>query len=451
MPRTLSLKIGISGVRGIVGESLTPQLVTSFGAAFGTHCGMGPVLVGTDSRPSYEMVKHAVIAGLLSVGCTPVDVGILPVPSLQMHVRATGANGAVCISASHNPIEWNAVKFIGPDGIILRPDRADEVTDLYHQGVFPRVTSHEIAEEREDHTAIERHRETVLAAVDADVIRARGFRVAVDCCNGGASVATPAFLRALGCDVVELYTDPTLPFPHHPEPLPGNIGDLCRTVRESGADLGFAQDADADRLAIVNERGEALGEDCTVTLAIHDALQRQPGPVVVNISTSRMVDDVAAAHGVTVHRTRVGEINVVERLLQTGAAIGGEGNGGVIVPAINPCRDSFVAMALVLEALARDGGTMSELRARVPTYAIVREHVGCAARYVATSLRKIARLFDDRRIDRTDGIKVLWEDRWLLVRPSNTEPVLRVEAEAPTEDEAHALVLEALETLCPTR
>jgi len=451
MPRTLSLKIGISGVRGVVGESLTPQLVTSFAAAFGTHCGMGPVLVGTDSRPSHEMVKHAVIAGLLSVGCTPVDVGILPVPSLQMHVRTTGAFGAVCISASHNPIQWNAVKFIGPDGILLRPNRADEVTDLYHQGVFPRVTSHEISEVREDDTAIQRHREAVIAAVDADSIRARGFRVAVDCCNGGASVATPAFLRALGCEVVELNTDPTAPFPHNPEPLPENIGDLCRAVRESGADLGFAQDADADRLAIVNERGEPLGEDCTVTLAIRDALHRKTGPVVVNISTSRMVDDVAAEVGATVHRTRVGEINVVERLLEIGATIGGEGNGGVIVPEINACRDSFVAMALVLEALAREGGTMSELRARVPTYAIVRERVGCAARYVATSLRKIERLYAERPQDRTDGVKVLWDDRWLLVRPSNTEPILRVEAEAPAEEEAQALVREALEALCPTR
>ncbi|MCC6727936.1 MAG: phosphoglucosamine mutase [Chthonomonadales bacterium] len=451
MRKPLSLKIGISGVRGVVGESLTPQLVTSFAAAYGTYAGAGPVLIGTDTRPSRDMVKQAAIAGLLSVGCTPVDLGIVPVPALQFHIRQVGAFGGICITASHNPIEWNALKFFRPDGIVLRPNQAFELTDLYHQGVFPRVPAGSIAEVRRDETALTLHRQTILAAVDVEAIRARRFRVAVDCCNGAASRATPDFLRDLGCQVIAINTDPDLPFPHNPEPLPENIGDLCRTVREADADLGFAQDADADRLAIVDERGVPLGEDCTVALAVRHALRASPGPVVVNVSTSRMVDDVAAELGCPVCRTRVGEINVVERMLELGSPVGGEGNGGVIVPALNPCRDSFVGMAMILEALAREGGTIREMRERIPTYAMEKARLACAARDIAPALRRLRAAFAGETVDETDGVKVVWPDRWLQARASNTEPIIRVVAEAPTEEAAAALVREALACLAPSQ
>ncbi len=451
MPRRLSLKIGISGVRGVVGESLTPQLVTAFATAFGTHCGAGPVLIGTDSRPSRVMVKEAAIAGLLSVGCTPIDLGIVPAPTLQLHIRSVGAFGGVCVTASHNPIQWNALKFYGPDGIVLRPTQAAELTELYHQGEFTRVGSNDIAVARTDDTAPRRHRDAILAAIDVERIRARRFKIVVDCCNGAASLATPEFLRALGCEVVELNTDFDEPFPHHPEPLPEHIGDLCAKVRETGADMGFAQDADADRLAIVNERGEAIGEDCTIAMAIRHHLARDPrGPVVVNVSTSRMVDDVAGKHGVQVLRTKVGEVNVVQRMLDCGARIGGEGNGGVIVPAINPCRDSFVAMGMILEALATEGGTMGEMRGRIPTYSLLRERLDCPAREVVPCLRKLRDLYRGCELDMTDGLKVLWSDRWLLARASNTEPILRVEAEAPTESDTRTLLRDALDCLCPS-
>lgn len=447
MRRPLSLKIGISGVRGVVGESLTPQLVTSFAAAFGSYSGAGPILVGTDSRPSREMVKQAAIAGLLSVGCTPVDLGIVPIPALQMQVRATGAFGGICVSASHNPIEWNALKFIAADGIVLRPNQAEELTDLYHQGVYPRVGAQEVADIRADDTALRRHREAVLRDVDVDAIRARRFRVAVDACNGAASRATPEFLRALDCEVIEIFTNPDEPFPHDPEPTPENLGALCEAVRQSRADIGFAQDGDADRLALVDERGRPLGEDYTVTLAVRHCLQRAPGPVVVNVSTSRMVDDVAAERGCPVYRSRVGEVNVVERMRECGAQIGGEGNAGVIAPAINPCRDSFVAMALLLEALAVEGGTLSAMCDRFPAYALVKERLPCRARDIAPALRRLRDQFQNETLDLTDGVKVMWADRWFQVRASNTEPVARVLAEAPTDLEARALIREALEAL----
>lgn len=452
MRKPLSLKIGISGVRGIVGESLTPQLVTAFAEAYGTYAGAGPILVGTDSRPSREMVKQAVMAGLLSTGCTPVDIGIVPVPALQYHLRHTRALGGICITASHNPIEWNALKFFGPDGIILRPTQAAELVDLYHQGVYVRVNSRGIHTVKADDTAIANHQAGILRTVDAAAIRGRRLKVVADCVNGAASHATPQFLRALGCEVVELWTNPDEAFPRNPEPTPENISELCRLVRETGADLGVAQDADADRLALVDERGEPLGEEATLALAIRHVLQYNPAAraaVVVNISGSRMVDDVGAEFDTPVYRTRVGEVNVVEGLFAHNAVIGGEGNGGVIVPGINPCRDSFVAMALILEALTRNGGTLSALRATIPSYAIVKTKLHCpSARAIAPALRLVQDTYlDDATLDLIDGVKVIWPDRWVQARGSNTEPIIRVTAEAPTEAEAEALADEMLARL----
>ncbi len=450
MTRQLSLKVGVSGVRGIVGESLTPQIVTAFAAAFGNYCGAGPILIGADTRPSREMMKQAAIAGLLSVGCTPVDVGIVPLPALMLHVRGAGAFGGICISASHNPMEWNALKFIGPDGIILRPNQAAELTDLYHQGVYSRVSAEDISEIRSDASTIAAHHAAILNRVDLDAIRSRRFKIAADCCNGAASLATPAFLEKLGCQVFPLHTKLDEPFPRNPEPLPEHLGKLCDLVRESGADAGFAQDIDADRLAIVGETGEPLGEDCTVALAVYHRLRQKNGPVVVNISTSRMVDDIAALHGCPVYRTRVGEIHVVERMLECRAVIGGEGNGGVILPDVHHCRDSFVAMALLLEALAFDRVPVSELRARIPRYAMVKDKLLCPPRDFAPSLRLLQNLYRGSTMDMTDGVKVLWPDRWIQARPSNTEPVIRLIAEAPTEPEARSLLMEALECLSPS-
>jgi phosphomannomutase len=444
-----SLKIGISGVRGIAGEGLTPQLVTSFAAAFGTYAGMGPIVLGTDTRPSREMVSEAAIAGLLSVGCTPVVLGIVPVPSLQHHVRRQRAAGGICITGSHNPAEWNALKFFGPDGIVLRPNQFAELLDLYHQGVFPRVAAHDIPEVRSAGSAVRLHRESILAAVDVEAIRARRFAVVIDCLNGAASRAAPELLEALGCEVTALFTNPAAAFPREPELTPENLSVLRREVIDRGADCGFALDADADRLAVVDEKGEPLGEDSTVALAARHVLGRRPGPVVVSVSTSRRIDDVAAERHCPVLRTKVGETHVVQKMLECGAEIGGEGNGGVIAPRINPCRDGLVAMALILEALAAAREPLGKLHARIPAYAMVKEKLPCRPRDIAPALRLVRHLHREREIDLTDGVRVLWPDRWLHVRPSNTEPVLRVIAEAREEEEARALVRGVLEYLRP--
>lgn len=449
MPQPLSLKIAASGVRGVIGESLTPQLVTSFAAAFGTYCGAGPILVGTDTRPSAEMVKQAAIAGLLSVGCTPVDVGIVPVPSLMLHVREAGAFGGLFVGGSGGSEEWNALRFVSSEGLALRGNQAAELTDLYHQGVYPRVRATEMSEVRFDTTTIGRHLRSVMAAVNVDRIRERQFRVAVDPRGGAASASTRRLLEDLGCEVIAINEAPGARLPTSPDLEAQDLAELGDLVRRSGADVGFAQDADGDRLALVDEAGDPLGTDATVTLVVQRWLERRAGPVVVAVSASRMIDDVAARAGCPVHRSRLGEANVLEAMNEQGAEVGGEGDGGVIVRPVNPSRDSFAAMAVILEALAVSGSSIATLRARVPRYAMVREALLCQARDIAPSLRLIRTLFSDARLDLTDGVKVTWPDRWLLARPSATDPVITFAAEAPSEPEARALVNRVLEALSP--
>jgi phosphomannomutase len=449
MPQPLSLKIGPSGVRGVIGESLTPQLVTSFAAAFGTYCGAGPILVGTDTRPSGEMVKQAAIAGLLSVGCTPVDAGVVPVPALMYHVREAGAFGGISVSGSHGSLEWNALRFISSEGLALRANQAAELTDLYHQGLYPRVRALDMSDVRTDTTSSARHLRAVTRTVDLERIRARRYTVAVDPRGGAASVPTLRLLEALGCDAVPVDAGVDPACPANPEPDEASLAQLGDLVRRSGADVGFAQDADADRLVVVDEHGIPLGPDATVVLVVQRWLERKTGPVVVSVSTSRMVDDVAARFECPVYRSRVGEAHVIEAMTEHGAEVGGEGDGGAVVLPVNPCRDSFAAMALILEAMAVTERSVGALRAQVPEYSMVRERLLCPARDIAPSLRLIKSLFSGERFDLTDGVKVTWPDRWLLARPSATEPVIRLAAEAPTEAEARSLVNRVLEVLSP--
>jgi phosphomannomutase len=449
MPQPLSLKIGPSGVRGVVGESLTPQLVTSFAAAFGTYCGAGPIIVGTDTRPSGEMLKQAAIAGLLSVGCTPVDVGIVSVPALMLHVREAGAFGGVAVSGSHGSLEWNTLKFIGSGGLTLRANQAAELTDLYHQGFYPRVGALDMSDVRTDATTTARHLRAVTKAIAVERIRARKLRVAVDPNGGAAVIPATRLLEALGCDVVTVDAGAGTPSPAGPEREEDSLAEIGDLVRRAGADIGFAQDEGADRLAVVDEGGTPLGADAAVVLAVQRWLERRPGPVVVSVATSRTVDDVAARAGCPVHRSRVGEANVLEAMTEHGAEVGGEGDGGLIVLPVNPCRDSFAAMAVILEAMAVSGSPVSALRARVPRYAMIRERLLCQARDVAPSLRLIKTLFRGERFDLTDGVKVTWPDRWLIARPSTSEPVIRLAAEAPTATEARGLVNRVLEVLSP--
>lgn len=436
-----TLKISISGVRGVVGESLTPTLLARFAQAFGTWAGSGTVVVGRDTRPSGEMVRQAVFAGLLSTGCRVVDLDIVPVPTVQLAVRHRRAHGGVAITASHNPAEWNALKFIGPDGLFLGPGPARELLDIYHQGEYIRVPGAGIRGVERMTDAADLHVQAILDVVGPLPAGRRRPRVALDSCNGAGSLVTPRLLEALGADVVPINVTPDGSFPRPAEPLPEHLGALCAAVRAHRCDVGFAQDMDADRLAVVSEAGEPIGEDLTLVLAAWYVLSRTPGPVVANLATSSAVDEIARRFGCAVSRSRIGEANVTDRMRAEEAVIGGEGNGGVIYPRINFGRDSLVGIALILHLLADSGRPVSGLVGDLPPFRMVKEKLPCPSARIPDVLRMVKREFAGHRMDTRDGVKVLLDDgRWFLVRGSNTEPIVRVVAEASTDTAARALV-----------
>ncbi|MBI3947488.1 MAG: phosphoglucosamine mutase [Armatimonadetes bacterium] len=444
MKSVTNLKISISGVRAVVGDALTPLLMVRFAQAFGTWTGSGTVVVGSDTRTSGEMVRHAVLSGLTSAGCQVVDLGICPVPTVQVMVERLGAAGGIAITASHNPVEWNALKFIRGDGIFLNAYQAEELLAIYHQGEFTRAESAALRRPRTNGDAVKTHVAAILKLVDAEKIRARRFRVAVDCCNGAGAVATPHLLEVLGCEMLPIHLTPNGIFPHPPEPIPENLGDLCAHVRATSADVGFAQDADADRLAIVSEEGAAIGEEYSVALCTDFVLRRRPGTVVVNVSTSMMAEEIAARYGARVIRTAVGEVNVAERMKRERAAIGGEGNGGVIYPPLHYGRDSFIGMALVLESMAESGRPLSEMARALPQFFMAKKKVPIASERVPPILAHIREKYASYELDLTDGIKILGDRWWAQVRASRTEPVIRVMVEAPTEGEAERLAGELM-------
>jgi len=444
------LKVGISGVRGVVGETFTPQLAASFARAFGVFVGRGSVVVGRDTRPSGDMIERAVTAGLQSVGCQPLLAGVVPTPTVGILVRDLAARGGIAITASHNPAPWNALKFMGRDGLFLDRTRAEELFDIYHQGRYDLVPEEglPLVETIPDPTAA--HFRRVNDYVDAAAIRQRGFRVAVDACNGVGAVHTRRFLEALGCTVTLCHDAPTGIFEREAEPLPEHLGALAALVTAHGCDVGFAQDPDGDRLAVIDELGRPIGEDLTVALAVQDVLDRHArGPVAIHLSTSRAVQDVAERRGATVTRTRIGEINVVQAMLALGAPVGGEGNGGVIVPAVHPGRDSYIAMALVLELLAKEGKTVSQMRDTIPSYALLKEKIRARPEQIPEALRLLRRRYEKGKINLLDGVFVEFADAWVHARPSNTEPVIRVSAEAPTREAAAHLLQETRAVIAP--
>src|SRR5438045_2223439 len=442
-----TLKISISGVRGVVGESLTPTLLTRFAQAFGTYGGPGAIVIGRDTRTSGEMVRQAVVAGLLSSGCRVVDLDICPVPTVQLLVRRRGARGGLAITASHNPAEWNALKFVNSAGLFLTAAQARQLLDIYHQGEYVKVTGAEMRSVEASAGAIDLHVGAVMDALGPLPQSTRKPRVVVDSCNGAGSIVAPRLLEALGAEVFTVNTTPDGLFPRGAEPVPENLGALCNAVRTRGADVGFAQDMDADRLAVVSERGEAVGEEYTLVLAARYVLARERGPVVANLSTTQVLDAVAREFESPIYRSKIGEANVTEEMQRRGAVVGGEGNGGVIYPRINFARDSLVGMALILHLLAESQKTVSELLETIPRYTIVKEKMACPSDRIPGVLKKVRQEFAKFPLDTRDGVKVMRSDGWLLVRGSNTEPIIRIVAEAKSEDRAREMTNSMLSLL----
>jgi phosphomannomutase len=439
------LMVSVSGVRGRVGEALTPEIACQFAAAFGAfsvgRSSSRAIVVGRDSRVSGPMFHRAVVSALQSVGADVIDIGMAPTPTVQMAVEHHHAAGGLAITASHNPVEWNALKFIGPTGLFLDGEEGTAMR-AFLDGPVPRATWDTLGQVSTDEAAIDRHIDAILALPFLDVqgIRARQFRVALDTCHGAGVTIFPKLLEQLGCRVHAINLEAHGRFHRPPEPVAENLGELESLVKETGAVVGFATDPDVDRLALVSEAGRAIGEDYTLALAARVILGRKRGPVVTNLSTSRVVADVARAAGCEVILAPVGEVNVAVKMRDVGAVVGGEGNGGVILPDLHMGRDAPLAAALILQLLHESNGTLSAVVARYPQYRIVKDKLDRPPVPLDAVYASLREALADAQVDTQDGLRLTWSDRWVHVRPSGTEPIVRVIAEAPTEEQARELV-----------
>ncbi len=446
------LMVSVSGIRGRVGEALTPDVVARYAAAFGAWAiaagGSHTVVVGRDSRVSGPMFHRIAVGALQAVGCTVMDIGLTTTPSCQLAVEHHHAAGGLMLSASHNPIEWNALKFIGPSGLFLEAVEGTAMRRLVDDGI-PYATWDRLGGVEHDDRAAMRHIECVLSLpfVDVEGLRRRRFKVALDCCRGAGAVIMPALLDRLGCVVSVINAEPDGRFPRSPEPVAENLGELERFVQETGADVGFAVDPDVDRLAIVSNEGKAIGEDYTLALAVQLVLRHRQGPVVTNLSTSRVVEDAAVRGGSALLRAPVGEVNVAVKMRDVKAVVGGEGNGGVILPEVHLGRDAPVGAALVLQLMLEDAKPLSVIVSALPRYVIVKDKLARPEASLDAVYAALRGAFPDAAADVQDGLRLSWSDRWVHVRPSGTEPIVRVIAEAPTDAAARELVRRAREPL----
>ncbi len=438
------LIISISGMRGIVGANLFPEIAAGYAGAFGTFLRQtsrrqgqeGPlsVCIGRDSRPSGTMLLSAVSAGLSAAGIDVVDLGIVTTPGVGIMLRHLGCAGGVVITASHNPIEYNGLKLLLGNGIAPPAPLAEQIRSLYFDMELERVDSLNCGRIASSDQTDEVHIEKVMSIVQPETIRAKRYKVVLDSVNGAGGRVGVRLLEQLGCQVVPMNIEPTGLFAHTPEPTAENLTDLCRKVVDCGAAAGFAQDPDADRLAIVDENGRYVGEEYTLALAARQVFAHRPGKAAANLSTSRMIDDVAASVGGKVIRTPVGEANVAETMIRNACVIGGEGNGGVIDLRVGPIRDSLVAMALVLQLQAETGKSIGELVDEMGAYHMVKTKFAAGAADAERIIADFALRFPNAAVDTSDGCRFDFDDGWVHLRTSNTEPIMRAIVESRSPD-----------------
>jgi phosphomannomutase len=436
------LKIGITGVRGIVGETFTPEVAVGFAQAFGTYLDGGRILVCRDTRSSGPMVRSAVVAGLLAAGCEVIDLGICPTPSLQLAVDWLNADGGIAITAGHNPSPWNALKFVRDDGLYLNALQAEELLDIFHQGEFAKARWNKIQPAIQYRDPIEHHIELLKNAFDTAAIKARRLKVAVDCCNGACSRLMPRWLAELGCEILAINDDANGTFPHRPEPTPETMAQLSAIVKAGHADIGFAHDADGERLGIVTELGHALPEESTLALAARLRLEQSAGAIVTNVSTTGAIEQIATRYGGSVVRTQVGQTYISEAMLEHNAVLGGEGSGGVTVPQVHLTHDSAAAVGLILEGLARSSERVSDIVEKLPRLSMLKHNLAVEPNRLYSVLQdfRVAIEREQLAYDLTDGIKLNFPQGWIHVRASNTESLIRLIVEAEDSTNAHRLL-----------
>lgn len=434
----MPLRVSISGIRGVIGDGLDAVTVARWAAAYGAWLGPGPVIVGRDSRVSGPMVFDAVAAALASTGHDVWDIGIATTPTTEVAVQHSAAAGGIIITASHNPQQWNALKFLQGNGLFLTAAHNREVRQKYEDG-SGHVAFDQLGKVCERQGADDQHLQAIddLPWLDLETIRAAGLHAVVDAVEGAGGSIVPRLLERLGVRCTPLFCEMSGRFPHNPEPTPAHLSDLCAAVVANQADLGFAVDPDVDRLALVDETGQALSEEYTLALAVDFLLAKTPGPVAVNLSTTGLIEKVASKHNCETFRTPVGEANVVEAILAEDCIIGGEGNGGVIYPTIHAGRDALVGIAMIVQAKAESGLPLSKIAAALPPVVMVKTKVESDALPGGTELLRRLEALGLGTVDDRDGLKWVGENGWVHVRPSNTEPVVRIIAEA--QDEATAV------------
>jgi len=434
-----TLIVSVSGIRGIVGQGLTVEAATAFAASLASHTKGGLIVLSRDGRPSGDVLRHAVLAGLLASGCPVADLGIVPTPTCGLAVRRLRAAGAIQVTASHNPAQWNGLKLFGPDGSVLTAAEGRQVQALFDTGTRHQANWNELGHVTQILDADAWHRDLILELVDVSRIRERRFRTFLDANGFAGGPAGGRLLEALGCSPVCHACEANGFFEHEPEPTAENLRSVAPLVSASGCDIGFALDPDADRLALIDETGRYIGEELTLALAVQFRLQQVRGPVVINMSTSRVVEDIVRTSGCPCERSAVGEAHVAEKMRALGAVIGGEGNGGVIDPRVGYVRDPFIAIGMVLNLMADSGRTLSEWVNQLPAYHIVKDKQQVAPERLPSLFAALLARWPEAKVNRLDGLRLDWDDRWVHVRPSNTEPIVRVIAEAPRAEDAQSL------------
>jgi phosphomannomutase len=453
-----ALMIGVSGMRGTIGGTLTPAVISRMASAFAAWLAQGPppsdgtayrVIFGRDSRPSGYWVRDAAVSALIASGIEVIDLDIVSTPGVAMMVKHLNADAGVIATASHNPIEWNGLKFLNRAAVAPPPQDAAAIRALYDDNRTRLVPVQQLVPPQRNSETHALHVKRVLEHVDVLGISSKRFKVVLDSVNGAGCVSAATMLNKLGCQLIHLYDKPNGQFPHEPEPTEKNLTSLADEVRRQKASVGFAQDPDADRLAIVDENGAYIGEEYSLVLASRLILSKKKGGITVtNLSSSRMLDDIAAKYDGRVIRTAVGEANVVEAMIANHSIIGGEGNGGVIDPRIVPGRDSLVGMAYVLQLMTSTGKSISQLLKEFPQYQIVKTKFECRREDANRAVEAIKKRFASEKIDTQDGIRIDWPDSWVHARPSNTEPIMRIIAEAPDRaaaDQRIAMVQEVVD------
>jgi len=457
----MTLIKSISGIRGTIGgkagEGLNPLDIVKFTSAYATlirrTCTVrsNKIVVGRDARLSGEMVKNIVVGTLMGMGWDVVDIDLASTPTTELAVTMEGASGGIILTASHNPKQWNALKLLNERGEFLNKEEGNEVLRIAEAEDFDYAEVDQLGTYRKDLTYNQKHIDSVLALdlVDVEAIRKAGFRVAIDCVNSVGGIILPDLLEQLGVQHVEkLYCEPTGNFQHNPEPLERNLGDIMQLMSKGGNDVAFVVDPDVDRLAIICEDGRMYGEEYTLVTVADYVLKHTPGPTVSNLSSTRALHDVTARYGQPYYAAAVGEVNVTTEMKRVGAVIGGEGNGGVIYPASHYGRDALVGIALFLSHLAHEGKKVSELRATYPAYFMAKNRVDLTPETdVDAILARVKELYKDEKITDTDGVKIDFPDRWVHLRKSNTEPIIRVYSEAPTQQDAEEVARQVMKVV----